>query len=458
MINFRNKQVAVFGIGKSGRALTEKLHNLGARVIATDTRTAAELTLGCLKKLSRVRFFFGEHPEEVLKNTDLIVLSPAVHLDLPVLEKARQKKIPVIGEVELAAKLLTKPIVAVTGTNGKSTTTALIGELLKNGGYRVKVAGNIGFPLTLVRDRNLDYIVAEISSYQLETIKNFRPLVSVILNITPDHMERHHSLVGYAQMKARIFENQIKEDFLVYNADDPWVKKIVNKAAVRKIPFSLKGQAPGGIYLDKDSQIVSEISGRKIKLLPSGRLSLPGDHNVENFMAAAAVALILKVKPAALRKTLVTFKGLEHRLEFVREVSGVKFYNDSKGTNPDSTVIALKALADKKKKRIVLIAGGRDKGTALGKLGSAIKKSVQAVILIGEAAPRFEKNFRRFCGRRLSSAATFKEAVSRAYELARPGEIVLLSPAAASFDMFKNFEHRGRVFKKLVWALKEKRL
>lgn len=450
----KNKKILVFGLGLSGQALVKKLSRLGARVIATDSQKAAALNLKSLKKL-KAKFFLGSHPTTVLYDLDLIVLSPGVPGDLPILKKAQKKGIPIIGEIELAYRLLKKPIIAVTGTNGKSTTTTLIGEILKKAGFKIAVAGNIGYPLIKVTDKNLDYIVAEVSSYQLESIVNFKPFISVILNITPDHLSRHKNMKNYLKAKQRVFENQTQKDFLIYNVLDKNILKIIKSARAQKIPFRVGGILKSGLFV-KQGQIFAEIFGQKLPLISVKDIPLVGSHNVANVLAAAAVALVLGVRPEVIKKAIKAFQGLEHRLELVREIGSVKFYNDSKATNPDSTVIALRALSAYSPKRIILIAGGRDKGTSLRELSCEIKKRVKTLILLGEAAPRFEAYFRQRGIRAIYRVGSFAQAVKLSYVLSDDSDIVLLSPASASFDMFRNFEERGRVFKNLVLSLKEK--
>lgn len=448
----KNKKVLVFGLGLSGRAIVKRLSELGAQVVATDSSPAQSLDFSEIKNLKNVQYFLGGHPFKILKGIDLIVLSPGIHLDLAILEAARKKRIPTIGEVELAFQLLKKPIIAITGTNGKSTTATLTGEILASAGFKVAVAGNIGYPLISVRDEKLDYIVAEISSYQLESIVNFKPFISVILNITPDHQERHQTMARYALIKKRIFKNQTPRDFLVFNDEDKIVRKIVSSARSEKLPFSLKRKLKKGLYL-KSSVIKAKIFKKTFSLMPVKEIPVPGWHNVENVMAAAAGALILGVAPEKIRGAIRAFKGLEHRIELVRNLKGVKFYNDSKGTNPDSTVIALKALARPGKRKIIIILGGRDKGTSLKKMAGEIKKSVKELVLLGEAASRFEKYFRSQKINHLHRVKTFPEGVHLAHQLSQRGDVVLLSPASASFDMFRNFEERGQVFKELVTSL-----
>lgn len=435
-------KITIVGAGKSGIAAATKLQASHA-VFLTEEKDSIDLTAHrALKKLN-IPFELGGHTVKALKGTDLIVVSPGVPLAIPLLKAARQKKIPIIGEVELSFLFIKKPIIAVTGTNGKTTTTALIGEMLKDGGFSVAVAGNIGYPLISVVDTKLDYIVAEISSYQLETINRFKPWISIILNITEDHLTRHGTMKEYSRQKAAIFKNQAQGDFLVYNADDKIVSGISNKAKCKKIGFSRRNGIKDGAFV-KDGIIYF---GRK-RICRTGDIRIKGDHNIENALAAVSAAMLCNVPVSSIRNTLERFKGVEHRIEFVRKIKGVSFYNDSKGTNPDSTIVALKALSPAHD--LVLILGGRDKMTDLAKLCMSVKKNVKDVVLIGEATERFRNNLRKSGFAKIHTSKSLKEAVKSSYSLARSGDAVLLSPACASFDMFKDYEERGKVFKKIV--------
>ena len=412
-MDLAGKNITVFGLGKSGLAAARKLTSLGAIVRTTDSK-------------------IKEHALDDIDGVDLIVVSPGVHLDIPVLVEAKKRGIRIISEIELAYQFLKKPIIAVTGSNGKTTTATLIGEMLKAGGKKVTVAGNIGNPLVEVDDSNLDYIVAEISSYQLEAIDKFKPRLSVILNIQPDHLERHHSMEEYIKQKAKIFMNQTGDDYVIYNQDDPEVSRMVQGATCQVLGFSK----------DKAAEIIT-IKPEEIKI--------PGRHNLENSLAAASAAYLCGVSKAAVAQVLRSFPGVEHRIEFVLSINGIDFYNDSKGTNPDSTMVAIDTFPGR---GIILILGGRDKGTDLSLLMEKIKKNVKDVVLIGEAADRFDKALLAAGYQNIHPAGfSMEDAVKKAFSLASKGDIVLLSPACASFDMFSNFEERGRSFKDLVTTL-----
>lgn len=422
------QKIAVLGLAKSGLAAARRLKGLGKQVFISESKPRSQVPPGSLEALDKLGLEaeFGGHSPKVL-SAELIVISPGIHLDVPVVKQAAAKGIPVISEIELAYRLLAKPIIAITGTNGKTTTTTLIGELLKAAGRKVAVAGNIGDPLILVDDTDLDYIVAEISSYQLETIVDFKPWISVILNIQPDHLARHGDMAGYIQAKARIFMNQSGDDYLVFNEDDPAVKKMVKTAGCRLRGFS------------KERAGIITLAPKDIKI--------PGRHNLENSLAAATVADICGINKDIVAQVLRTFPGVEHRIELVADSHGVKFYNDSKATNPDSTLVALETFAGK---GIILILGGKDKGTELETLSREVKGSVKSVILIGEAADRFDAALKHAGYSAVTRAADLEAAVKTARSQAVKGDIVLLSPACASFDMFANFEERGKVFKQIV--------
>ena len=428
-MDLKGKKVTVFGLGRSGLSAAKKLIALGADVRGTDVDP--ELDAQVFAGLG-LPVELGGHTSRIIEGDDLIVVSPGIHLDIPVLAEAKEKNIPIISEVELAARILAKPIIAVTGTNGKTTTTTLIGEMLKAGGKRVAVAGNIGLPLVDVDDAALDYIVAEISSYQLESIVSFKPYISLVLNIQPDHLERHHTMQEYIGQKARIFLNQAGDDYLVYNQDDPLVVEMVKPAKARLVPFS---KANAGIIT-----------------LPPGLIKIPGRHNLENALAAAQAAYLCGVNKETVSEVLRTFPGVEHRIEYVTAVSGVEFYNDSKATNPDSTLVAIETFRDR---GMVLILGGRDKGVGLAALAQKVKEHVKAVVLVGEAAPLLETALKAVGYEAIYKAGfSLPDAVRNAFSLTENGDVVLFSPACASFDMFNNYEERGRAFKEICQNLK----
>ncbi|NQT29251.1 MAG: UDP-N-acetylmuramoyl-L-alanine--D-glutamate ligase [Candidatus Saganbacteria bacterium] len=429
MQKFKDKKITIFGMAKSGISAARRLNALGARVLITEKRPASSIDQNLILELQKlgIELELGGHSERALGSTDLIVVSPGVHLDIPILCKASQEEMPIISEIELAYQILKKPIIAITGTNGKTTTTTLTFEMLKAGGIRGVVAGNIGNPLSAVLDGGLDYIVAEISSYQLEAIQAFKPKISVILNIQPDHLARHKSMAEYIKQKSRIFANQTSDDYLVYNLDDALVCKMVQTAAAKQVGVTK--------------------SDPNILALKPSEIKIPGRHNLENALAAAQVAYLCGVSREKVAAVLRAFPGVEHRIEYLTKIDGVEFYNDSKSTNPDSTLVALETFAHR---NVVLILGGRDKGSDLSSLCKKIKEGVKSVVLLGEAASRFSKALEQSGYTKIKQVNSIKEAVKSASNLASSGDIILLSPACSSFDMFANFEERGRAFKECV--------
>ena len=435
-MNYKNKNITVLGLAKSGFAAARKLASLGAKVLVSEVRPASAIDPALLKDLRKLKvdIELGGHSLRSIASAELIIVSPGVHLDIPVLEEARKRKLPIISEIELAYHLLKKPIIAVTGTNGKTTTTTLIGELLKAGGKKAAVAGNIGIPLVEIDDADLDLIVAEISSYQLESIVDFKPWISVILNIQPDHLERHRSMGEYMAQKSRILMNQRGDDYIVYNQDDPQVRDMVRGVRGKLIGFS------------KDHPEIITISPSEIRI--------PGRHNLENALAAAQAAYLCGVSKEKVAEVLRSFAGVEHRIEFAGRINDIEFYNDSKATNPDSTLVALDAFDGR---GIILILGGRDKGVSLDALVQRVKNGVKEVVLVGEASQRFRDALVDSGYQNIHEAGAMEDAVRSAFRMGEPGDVILLSPACASFDMFSNFEERGRVFKQAVKELCQSR-
>jgi UDP-N-acetylmuramoylalanine--D-glutamate ligase len=452
--SFKGKNALVLGLGRSGCAVSKRLCSLGAGVSISEQRQEIDLDSEKISELRQlgVKMEFGGHTLKFLRDADVLVLSPGVHLDIPLVEEAMRKKIEILSEIEFAYRVLTKPIIAMTGTNGKTTTTTLVGEMLKAGGKRVAVCGNIGDPISAVDDKDIDLIVAEISSYQLEAVKYFKPRISVILNITEDHLERHKTMVEYSRLKGRIFMNQDADDHFVYNIDDPLIVGLSKTCRAKKTPFSRIRELKGGFSVRGDELVVS-FDGRAEKIIDRDEMFIKGEHNVENALAASAAANLAGVPIGTISKVLKTFRGVPHRIEYVATISGVHFYNDSKGTNADSTVVALKALRD----RVILIAGGKDKGGDLTRLVDTAKSSVKDLILIGEAKDRFRENFAKSNFKKIHEAGSMEDAVAMAFKLGEAGDKVLLSPACASFDMFRDYEHRGDVFKECVNSLERAR-
>lgn len=453
MLDLNGKKVLVVGLARSGIAAARLLRSRGATVIANDLKSEAELRAEA-SELARLgaQLALGSHPEGLFTSADLIVLSPGVPTRIAPLEAARRAGIPIISEVELAAWFLKGRLIGVTGSNGKTTTTTLIGELLAASGARVLVGGNIGAPLSGLVEQSTPetWTVAELSSFQLETIQKLRPNVAVITNISPDHLDRHASFEEYVRAKQRILINQAESDWAVLNRDDPQVVSMGHSAASKKAFFSMR-ERDAQIYVRDGWIFTSLFAGREIPIIPVSQIPLPGSHNVENVMAALGAALCALGQDAnldAMRQAIRQTKGVEHRLEFVAEIGGVKFYNDSKATNVDSTKRALEAFDG----NVILIMGGKDKGSDYGPLAPLIRDRVKKIVLIGEASQKIASQLHGI--RPMAMASSMAEAVLEAARAARSGDVVLLAPACASFDMFKDYEDRGRAFKREVLKLK----
>lgn len=443
-IDFRGKKITVVGLARSGVAAARALDALGAMVTVTDKKPADRLgpQLAALGG-TRIKAEAGGHPERIFMEADLIVQSPGVPR-IPQILKARRHGVKVISELELAYLLSDSPFIGITGTNGKSTVTTLVGLMLKKAGRKTLVAGNIGNALTedppLLRGQ--DWIVAEISSFQLEDIETFRPAAATILNVTQDHLDRYSSMEEYRDAKARIFENQTRDDFLVLNFDDPIVKSLAKTAAATVIPFSrLLRLNPGVCLLD------GYIAYNNKKICRPEEIRIKGVHNLENAMAAAALSLAAGADAGSVASVLREFSGLEHRLEFVRERNGVTYINDSKGTNVGAVQKSLEGFTQP----VILIAGGLDKGSDFRPLYNLIEERVKLLILIGKAADKMAKALGR--ATETVFAKTLRDAVTLGAERAKAGDVVLLSPSCASFDMFRDFEDRGRQFKEEVMRL-----
>lgn len=439
------KTVLVLGIARSGTAASLLLRDAGAAVVVADE----DVDRSVPGELAGFTVKLGPFDTRLLEGCDEVVLSPGIPTDHRFLTEAARRSVPVVSELELGWRFVRGAVIAVTGTNGKSTTVSMIGAILREAGRSVIVAGNVGLPLCAVaRDLGpAGFYVLEASSFQLETISRFHPAVAGLLNLTPDHLDRYASVEDYYRAKERIVENCGPDDTLFYNAEDHRCAAFAETFAGRRVPFSSRRSAAGGVYLDGD-RIVRMRGNEREAVMLRGELGTVGLHNIENAMAAVAACSTLEIEAAICRRALAAFRGLPHRMEEVARIDGVSFFNDSKATNVEATVKSLTGLEAK----AVLIAGGHDKGGDFTKL-LPVLAHVVAVVVIGEAAPLIERAIASHVP--VERARTMEEAVEASFATARPGQLVVLSPACASFDMFDNFEHRGEVFGACVRRLKE---
>ncbi len=452
MIDVRNKRVLVVGLGRSGRSAALCLRRQGAIVTVTDNKPPAAFKSVLPELLAqKIGLVLGTQPVERFLTHDLVVVSPGVPWDLPQLVATRERGIPIVPEVEVAGWLMDAPIVGITGSNGKTTTTALLGKMLEASGFPTFVGGNIGVALTSAVDlvKSDSIVVAELSSFQLEAIRDFRPHVAVLLNISPNHLDRHPTFEAYAQAKRQIFRNQQAEDYAILNADDPWVRSLAPALLSHKVFFSRLQEIPRGLFVS-NGNVVYRMGHMERVLLETRDVRLRGAFNLEDVLGAAAAACVLGADFEAIRRAVREFKGVEHRLEYVREICGVEFYNNSKATSVDATVKSLEAF----ERGVHLIMGGKDKGAPYAPLLPLLKDRVREVLLIGAAADRIEQELDGAVD--LVRAGTLDVAVNEAFQSARPGDVVLLAPACSSYDQFQDFEHRGRVFKELVEQLAER--
>lgn len=448
MMGLKNKRVLVVGLGKSGLSAAMFLRAQGARVTVSDTRSAVALAKEIPTLLDAgIMVESGGHGLLTFRRQDLIVVSPGVPRDTPEVKQAINFGLPVIGELELASRYLHGRVVAITGSNGKTTTTSLLGKIFTDAGLATLVGGNIGLPvIDLVEKSNSGTTsVLEVSSFQLETVEKFHPQIAVVLNITPDHLDRHGSFENYAAAKTRITERQGPEDFLVLNAEDKATQMVALKSKAQIFWFSGRRPIKQGAFAHGESIVFLPREGGKIEpIMPISEISLKGKHNVENVLAAVCAARLAGVSAEAIRRAVGSFKAVEHRLELVKSRNGVEFYNDSKATNVDA---ALKAVASFKG-GIHLILGGKDKGSDYAAMTDLLKGRVKAVYTIGTAAEKIERQLRGIV--KMVQAGTMQTAVQEAAKAAVAGDVVLLSPACSSFDQFENYEHRGRVFRQIV--------
>jgi UDP-N-acetylmuramoylalanine--D-glutamate ligase len=448
-MTLKDKRILVVGLGKSGVASAQFLQARGAKVTVSDSKSPDQLGNEITALLDRgIAVETGGHGERTFRGQDMIVVSPGIPADSAPLVQARVHGVPIIGEIELAAQFLQGRILAITGSNGKTTTTTLTGEVLAASGLPVVVGGNIGTPAISLVDQTTpaSFVVLEVSSFQLETIQTFRPFISAILNITPDHLDRHRTLDAYVDAKARVFENQNKSEYCVLNADDPAANALTNRVPCPVLHFSRRHEVTAGAFV-REGKIFFRDSAGENDILPVEEIALQGAHNLENVLAAVCMASLAGCPVEKIRQAVGAFKAVEHRLEFVAEIAGVRYFNDSKATNVDATIKALESFPA----NIHLILGGKDKGSDYSVLNRLLREHVKRVYTIGTAAEKIASQIQQAA--EIVHAGTLESAVQRAATTAVPGDVVLLAPACASFDQFQSYEHRGRAFKELVRAL-----
>ncbi len=448
MMDLKNKRVLVVGLGKSGLSAAMFLREQGARVTVSDTRSAVALAKEIPALLEAgIMVESGGHGLLTFRRQDLIVVSPGVPMDTPEVKQVVAFGLPVIGELELASRYLKGGVVAITGSNGKTTTTTLVGKIFADARRATLVGGNIGLPvIDLVKESTPETVsVLEVSSFQLETIEEFHPHIAVVLNITPDHLDRHGSFESYAAAKTRITENQTAEDFLVLNAEDKAAQMVALKTRAQIYWFSGRRPIKQGAFVHGESILFVPREGAKAEpVMPVSEIHLKGAHNVENVLAAVCTARLAKIPAESIRASVAAFKAVEHRLELVKLVNGVEFYNDSKATNVDAAMKAVASFAG----GIHLILGGKDKDSDYSLMSELLKERVKIVYTIGSAAEKIERQLQGVV--KIVPAETLQVAVAKAAKAATVGDVVLLSPACSSFDQFENYEQRGRVFRQLV--------
>lgn len=451
--NIKYKKVLIVGMGRSGIAAAQAMIRLGADVTIQDSKKEENIdrSLVSFFRTKGAACYFDDIPKD-MGAFDMIILSPGVNPEIPFIQEAVAKGVEVTGELEIAYRIGRGNFVAITGTNGKTTTTTLTGEIFAASGRKTHVVGNIG---TAVISESLDadeddWLITETSSFQLETTRYFKPRVSAILNITPDHLNRHHTMKAYAEAKAKVFANQSADGYLVVNADDKTCMDLSKKAKAKVVPFSSTRELPFGAFV-RDGVIIVKDETAEHPVCRTDELKIIGQHNVENVLAAAAIAYFAGIDPEVISKVCTDFTGVEHRLEFCAEVDGVKYYNDSKGTNTDATEIALKAVG----KDIILIAGGDAKSQNFDELAKGFAGRVKALILLGRDGYMIKESAEKASFEPIYECRNLDECVFKAHEIAKAGDTVLLSPACASWDMYDNYEQRGDHFKDCVRRLEE---
>ncbi len=452
--NMKNKNVLIVGLGRSGIAAIQAMLRLDARVYVQDSKKEENIDANLIHYLKEknVVCYFNRTPAD-MSMFDMLILSPGVSPELPFIREAEEKGVEIIGELEIAYRVGRGNYVAITGTNGKTTTTTLVGEIFKESGRRTYVVGNIG---TAVISASIDapedgWLVTETSSFQLETTRYFKPAVSAILNITPDHLNRHHTMEAYKDAKAKIFENQREDGYLVINYDDKECYEMSAKCKAEVVPFSRKEELDSGVFVKDNHIVIREKSGRTVEVCNVADLKMIGLHNLENALAATGICYYAGIDVKVIAAVLSRFTGVEHRIEFSGEIEGVKYYNDSKGTNIDATITALRAI----EKNIILIAGGDAKGQNFDELIEAFNGSVKTMILLGRDAYMIQESADKYGFKDYVFCKDMDACVQKAYEIAETGDTVLLSPACASWDMYDNYEQRGEHFKNCVSRLEK---
>jgi len=452
-LDLKDKNVLILGLGISGVSTVKALNRLGANIVLSDLKKEEALK-DFLVEISDypVKLYLGTN-NIPLDNIDLIVKSPGIPLELPIIEEAKARDIEVITDIELAYRLIPEnKFIAITGTNGKTTTTTLTGEIIKKAGYNCHVTGNIGIGILweAINSGKEDIFVIETSSFQLDSTINFKPKVSLIINITPDHLNWHKTYDNYINAKKKIFKNQDNKDFTVLNFDDEILRNVEDEINSNIIWFSVNDELDKGVYI-KGKHIVINDGENLIEVLPYRDVNIPGKHNLENALASIAISWSLGIDTSIMADVLRTFEGVEHRIEYVTAINDVKFFNDSKGTNSDASIKAIEALDGP----IILIAGGMDKGTSFDDFIKSFNGKVKQLILLGETANKIKETANKYGFNNIYIVGSMKEAVEKSFEVSEVGDEILLSPACASWDMYKSFEERGRDFKEAVFSLKE---
>ena len=450
--NIKGKRVLVVGMGKSGLAATQAMIKLGAKVTIQESRERANVDGQILNFLEaqKVKCYFHEIPDHVA-DFDMIILSPGVNPELDFIQEAAAEGAEIVGELEIAYRIARGTFVAITGTNGKTTTTTLVGEIFRNSKRKTHVVGNIGVAViskSMEADED-DWLVTETSSFQLQTTKYFKPVVSAILNLTPDHLNRHHTMEEYGAAKAKIFANQDESGYCVVNYDDKFCYSFTEGCKAKVVPFSRMEELDFGAFLKGDMLVIKNEAGELIEICDRKDLKIIGDHNVENALAAAAICYFAGIGMEVISETIREFGGVEHRIEYCGQMDGVRFYNDSKGTNVDAAVIALKAI----KENIILIAGGDGKGQEFDELIKNFDGRVKHMVLLGRDGRIIAETADKYGFTNYTYAKNMEECVKKAAEIAQSGDTVLLSPACASWDMYDNFEQRGDHFRMCVERL-----